>query len=219
MNYFNIYLENLPDVCNFSLCLLPTISYFASVYFYSMFQKENDKDIDTLSIKRSNKHMISVSLSNIFFSYPLFSYFSNNEELTFYNIIIGMLIMDTCQYFCHYIYHNSSLYILHKEHHKIKSITPNTSFSHGDLAVIEDSLLVVFFLILFNLSFIEFVIITSLSIVSNVSDHTNTSKNKFHYIHHHVNINKNLQAPFFTFWDHILGTYHPNTEIKIPFFP
>ena len=104
-------------------------------------------------------------------------------------------------------------------HHRPVPMTPQTSFTNHDR---ESAMISPFILLVYTLSplsYQDYIIVTALSFVATVSDHTVTSKKKFHYIHHHVNKNKNLQQPFFTFWDHIFGTYHKDTELKIPFKP
>ena len=215
------YVSLLPDLNNAMLSFLPTISYFISVKFYSYFQKKNTNPVDILDVKKSSKHMILSSVGNIFISYPIYNYFSEGNLFSILNVLIGMVLLDTYQYFSHRFYHSDSyIYsLLHKEHHSQKQISPETSFAHGDIVVTLDSIFVISMFIYFKIIFTEYIIILSLSFVSNVSDHTYTSKNKFHYIHHHVNINRNFQAPFFTYWDHIFGTYHKDTELKIPFVP
>lgn len=221
MKLLSEYISLLPDLSNIVLSFLPTFSYFVSVKFYSYFHKKNTVPSVVKDVKKSSKHMILSAVGNIFISYPVYNYFSEGNLFSIFNILLGIVLLDTYQYFSHRFYHSDDyIYsLLHKEHHSQRQISPETSFSHSDAVVTLDSLLLITIFIYFKIIFIEHIIILSLSFVSNVSDHTHTSKNKFHYIHHHVNKNKNLQAPFFTYWDHIFGTYHKDTEIKIPFLP
>lgn len=215
------YISLFPDLSDIMLSFLPTLSYFVSVKFYSYFHKKNTVLADVKDVKKSSKHMILSAVGNIFISYPIYNYFSEGNLFSIFNVLLGMVLLDTYQYFSHRFYHSDSyIYsLLHKEHHSQIQISPETSFSHSDTVVTLDSILVISIFIYFKIIFMEHIIILSLSFISNVSDHTYTSKNKFHYIHHHVNIHKNFQAPFFTYWDHIFGTYHKDTELKIPFVP
>lgn len=220
MDYFNTYVENLPDLYNCGICLIPTISYFISVEVYSFFHNKilEPKKED---IYYCNRLISTIIPANLFLIFPTFNEYNNIETLKFYNIIFGMIVIDTLQYFCHYIYHiNPRLFSkLHSEHHSSKIINPRHAFLNNNIAAVEDSLLIFLTLLLLNISFMEYIIISSLSIISTVCDHVNTNPRKFHYIHHHVNKKKNLQQPFFTFWDHIFGTYYSNSNMKIPFIP
>jgi sterol desaturase/sphingolipid hydroxylase (fatty acid hydroxylase superfamily) len=219
MDLLSNYYSLLPNINQFFFCSIPCISYFVSVKIYKKFHKEK-KITDEKYIRSSTKHMISSIPSIIFFGFPFFNYYSVIYGFNFYNIIFGVLLTDTIQYFLHYFLHESTfLYKYHIIHHKPIPISPESSFSNNDVEINIVSPIQLLIYMLAGLSFIEFIIVISLSFVATVSDHTVTSKRKFHYIHHHVTKNKNLQQPFFTFWDHIFGTYHKGSELKIPFKP
>ena len=111
MDYFNIYLENLPNFFYSLVCTIPTITYFASVKFYLQFHKK-DKLPDKKYIESSTKNMISSSFANIFISYPLFSYFSEVEPISPVMILSGCLLIDTVEYWYHYLFHFNKTYIL-----------------------------------------------------------------------------------------------------------
>lgn len=212
----------LPNLWNSFLSTIPTLCYFKACLFYDTFiEYTNCKELQYY-FNTSSRTMISSSLANIFVVYPLFEYKNNDiDKLTWLNIFYGCLMIDTVEYFWHYIYHKSQLLYSksHSFHHKPYPVYPWASFYNNDLEVfITSSTLLICFLI-FEFSYYEYIIITSLSYVATVCDHTNTSKKKFHIIHHNGNKNTNLQQPFFTFWDHIFGTYNPKTELKIPFVP
>lgn len=220
MDYFNIYLENLPSVTYFLVCCIPTLSYFASVKLYSLYHEETKKpNID--SINYCNKLISKIVPVNTFIVFPLFNSNNELERLNLYYIITGVLLVDTLEYMIHYFYHyKPNIYLkLHKEHHSSSIMSPKHAFLNNDIAATKDSVLIFLSMFLLKFSFFEYVSVTSLSIISTVCDHTNTQPEKFHYIHHHVNKNKNFQQPFFTFWDHIFGTYYPNSKLKIPFVP
>ncbi len=214
------YYSLLPDLDNILFSFVPTVSYFISTKFYGYFH-QGKKIADSINVYSSSKNMIASTPANIFAAYPLFNYFSYIEGVTFSNIMIGILIIDTMEYFYHYfLHHIPFLYNnVHNVHHRPVPMTPQTAFTNhdGEIAMTSPFILLVY--VFSPLSFEEYIIVTALSFSATVSDHAVTSKKKYHYIHHHVNKNKNLQQPFFTFWDHIFGTYYEGSELKIPFVP
>lgn len=220
MDYFNIYLENLPNLFYGLVCTIPTITYFASVKFYLRFHKK-DKLPEKKYIENSTKNMISSSLANIFISYPLFSYFSEIEYCSIISIILGCLVIDTIEYWYHYLFHvNNFLYNnFHSIHHSPYPLHPKVSFSNSDTEASVTGLIILSCLVYIKITFIEYIVITSLAFSATVCDHTFTSPNKFHILHHNGDKKTNLQQPFFTFWDHITGTYNKKTLLKIPFVP
>ena len=220
MDYFNIYLENLPNFFYGLVCTIPTITYFASVKFYLQFHKK-DKLPDKKYIKSSTKNMISSSFANIFISYPLFSYFSDIESISLFMIVAGCLLIDTIEYWYHYLFHfNNFLYNrLHCVHHSPFPLDPRVSFANDDLEVLITSPVILILMVLIKFSLLEYITVTSLAFSATVCDHTFTSPNKFHVLHHCGDKKTNLQQPFFTFWDHINGTYNKKTLLKIPFVP
>lgn len=220
MDLINNYYSFLPNLNNVLFSCIPTITYFISVKIYSCFH-EVKKDPDPEFIAISSKNIIASTPANIFAAYPFFNYFSHTEGITISNIFIGIFIIDTMEYFYHYFLHRISFLYnnVHKGHHKPVPMSPRTSFTNHDSEIAMTSPFILFAYVFSPLSFEEYIIVTALSFSATVSDHTVTSKRKFHYIHHHVNKNKNFQQPFFTYWDHLFGTYYKNTELKIPFKP
>jgi sterol desaturase/sphingolipid hydroxylase (fatty acid hydroxylase superfamily) len=220
MDYFNIYLENLPNLFYGLVCTIPTITYFASVKFYLRFHKK-DKLPDKKYIESSTKNIISSSFANIFISYPLFSYFSEIEHTSIFMILSGCLLIDTVEYWTHNFFHKTD-YIyksFHDKHHLPYPINPMSSFSNHDLAINTVAPIEVILFLIFNFTFLEYIIIISLAFCATVCDHTFTSPKKFHVLHHSGEKKTNLQQPFFTFWDHINGTYNKKSLLKIPFVP
>ena len=215
------YYSLLPDITNILVSFIPTISYFTSIKFYETFFHKGTRLPDKKYIDDSSKNMISSTPANIFLTFPIFNYFNDIEGLSFFNILLGIFIVDTLEYFFHYLLHKNSFFysLMHNVHHKPVPLHPRTSFSNHDLEVLMTSPVILVSLVFFNLSFHEYILVTALSFSATVCDHTDTSRRKFHYIHHHVNKNTNFQQPFFTFWDHLFGTYYPGTELKIPFVP
>jgi sterol desaturase/sphingolipid hydroxylase (fatty acid hydroxylase superfamily) len=202
---------------DFVLSILPMVSYRLAVPFYRQFESQRSNDISKINI--SNKLITTSSLANLFIIFNLYNYvWEDLRRIEFKYIIYGMLITDTLEYFTHRIYHLQPLYKkFHKVHHS-QEISVDVSFLNSELEATMTSILLFlsYFLVI---SYYEYIIVTTLSMISTAADHTYTSHTKFHYIHHHVNRNYNFQQPFFTFWDHLLGTYHPQTTTKIPFLP
>ena len=219
MDFVNDYYSLLPDLNNILLSFVPTVSYFISVKIYSYFHQ--GKIADSEYIYSSSKNIIASTPANIFAAYPLFNYFSYIEGIAILNIFIGIFIIDTMEYFYHYFLHRIPFLYnnAHNGHHKPTPMAPGTSFTNYDSEIAMTSPFILFAYVFSPLSFEEYIIVTALSFAATVSDHTVTSKKKYHYIHHHVNKNKNFQQPFFTFWDHIFGTYYKDSELKIPFVP
>jgi len=222
MLLFHRYLELLPTFSQTMLSFIPTLSYFAGVGFYLNFHKPpGGKKPEESFISNSSKNMISAGLSNIFLSFPLFTYFSSIEDFRLWMIPLGMLMVDTLEFWFHYFYHSSEfLYChFHKFHHKPHPLDPRVSFSNHDFEAVTTSGPLLFSFIFFQFSYYEYIAITTMAFVATVCDHTWTQKNKFHQLHHSGNKMTNFQQPFFTFWDHLMGTYNPNTVTKILFIP
>ena len=221
MVFIDNYYSLLPDFSNILLSCIPTVSYFISVSFYKTFFHKEKRVPEKKYIESSSKNMISSTPVNIFLSYPLFNYFSTVNTITAHNLLLGIFLVDTLEYFFHYFLHQNTFFYnkIHNVHHKPYPVTPETSFANHDGEILMTSPIILLTMVFMKLSFIEYIIVTSLSFVATVSDHTVTSGRKFHYIHHHVNKHKNLQQPFFTYWDHLFGTYYQYTELKIPFKP
>ncbi len=220
MDFVNDYYSLLPDLNNVLISFSPTVTYFISVKIYSYFHRGN-KIAGSENIYSSSKNMIASTPANIFAAYPLFNYFSYIEGITLFNIMIGIFIIDTMEYFYHYFLHRIPFLYnnVHNVHHRPVPMTPQTSFTNHDREIAMTSPFILLVYVFSPLSFEEYIIVTALSFSATVSDHTVTSKKKYHYIHHHVNKNKNFQQPFFTFWDHVFGTYYEGSELKIPFVP
>lgn len=220
MDFLNNYYSLLPDLNNVLFSFVPTVSYFISVKIYGYFH-QGKKIAKPENIYSSSKNMIASTPANIFTAYPLFNYFSYVQGVNLANIMIGIFIIDTMEYFYHYFLHRIPFLYnnVHNVHHRPVPMTPQTSFTNHDGEIAMTSPFILLVCVFSPLSFEEYIIVTALSFSATVSDHTVTSKRKYHYIHHHVNKNKNLQQPFFTFWDHIFGTYYKDSELKIPFVP
>jgi sterol desaturase/sphingolipid hydroxylase (fatty acid hydroxylase superfamily) len=214
---------DLPNLANCMISLIPTCVYFTACSIYEKFvPKIKDNERLQPYFDNSSKNMISAGIANIFLVYPLFSFFEKDIEIMqVKNIVLGCLMIDTIEYFWHALYHNIPYMYSssHSYHHKPFPVYPRASFyNHDSEAFITSSFILCAFLY-FSYSYYEYIVITALSYWATVCDHTNTDKNKFHILHHNGNKNTNFQQPFFTFWDHLFGTYNPESKLKIPFIP
>ena len=178
------YVDFLPDLKNSIISCIPTGCYFLSVKFYSLFQDKKNIEFNENYSLNSSKNMIFSSLANIFLSYPLFLKFSDLNSFNFLDIVVGILTVDSIEYFFHFIFHKINFIYqnMHSYHHKPPFIEPRVSFFNNDLEILITSPVILFFLVYLNLSFLEYIFVTSLSYISTVCDHTVTSKNEFHYI-------------------------------------
>lgn len=213
-------LHYLPGLTTTLKSIIPSVTYFFGLNFYKKFHipmKENVKD----NIFNSHYNVIKSGIVNIFVVYPLYILTESEiENITLFNILLGIFLIDTVEYFFHYSYHKNKLLFkyVHSLHHNI-NLDPSISFTNNTLEPPITSSAILFSIMYSNISYNEYLIILSLTFLATISEHTNTNPKKFHYIHHHVNKKYNFQQPYFTFWDHIFGTYYKGTNLKIPFVP
>ena len=213
MDYLNIII----------LSSIPTISYFISCVVYNQFQlpcKTKTNPTTQLYINNSSKNAIMTAVGNMFIIYPLITYYNENNNIRFMYICLGIFIIDTIEYFLHYIYHFSPfIYNIHKFHHKPHPINPYIALSNDDYELFITAPTLILCFLYFKFTYIEYIIVTTLANIATVCDHTYTSPDKFHILHHNNNKNTNFQQPFLTYWDYICGTYNKQSKLKIPFIP
>ncbi len=214
------FVDFLPDLKTLFISVLPSVTYFVGLQVYKKFHtplKDNKKD----DIFKSHKNIITSGLANVCIIHPLYSVTGFDiDSVTITHVIWGILVIDTVEYIYHYFYHRVPFLFkhVHSVHHSVK-IEPGVSFRNSDIEPFLTAPGVFLSLFFTNVSYYEYLIIISLSFLATIADHTNTHTRKFHYIHHHVNKQYNFQQPFFTFWDHIFGTYYKDTALKLPFIP
>lgn len=205
------------------LSTIPTVAYFVSCMFYNQFQLQNKKNI-TLHTKshiiNSSNNAIIETFVNIFVIHPLMIHYNDEHMIRYWYICLGMIIIDTIEYFVHYLFHyNSVLYNIHKLHHRPSAIQPYIALSNHNHEIIITVPMIILCFLYFRFTYIEYIIVITLGTIATVCDHTYTSPNKFHIIHHTQNKNTNFQQPFFTYWDVIFSTYNKKSKLKIPFIP
>eukprot|EP01084_Bolivina_argentea_P107338 191913_1 len=210
------------------ISFMPTIAYFVAILFYNQFQMDGRI--------REVSNEISVNFAVLFGGIPLkiivhslFVAFSKHDEtvtstsLKIINIISGMLLLDTIEFWFHYMAHKIPWMYehIHYHHHCIGVPRPTTSFVNTLWDIMFQIVLEIFGFIAFGYTYCDFVIVVSLAAIASIADHTTTahsaSRNKYHYVHHLVNSNYNFEQPFFCIWDYIVGTYYPSSAPRIPF--
>lgn len=187
------------------ISFLPLLSYFTSCYFYDNFTtyKLNSK-LKSYFDNSSNNIIVGCLFNNVLI-FPLFNYLQKDiETIRFLYILYGCIMIDTIEYLWHFLYHKISfLYSTgHSKHHKLQPIYPRGAMYNSDFELFTEDFTIFLFILYFNFSYYEYIFITSLAYISTVCDHTNTSPNKFHILHHNSNKKKNLHNPFY-----ILGSY------------
>jgi sterol desaturase/sphingolipid hydroxylase (fatty acid hydroxylase superfamily) len=148
-------------------------------------------------------------------------------SLRWWMIIFGILFVDTVEYWRHRVEHFFPLVYkhTHKEHHQQRPMTTIEGFRNQYLDMILPLVPFVTYLYITNMTFIETMILTSLSLIATYADHTLTGdveydRKKFHNVHHTSGWNENFQQPFFSYWDIVCGTVAENTIVKYnPFVP
>lgn len=205
--------------------LLPAVTYWTvcSVFYAlgldSQKNIENKKNGVTFSQAIKRVAFFHVSQSVVLFAvennFIPISMGTNSEEVRWYYIVFGIFWMDTIQYFTHRLFHEVPYFYKtwHKGHHDIKMTWSFAAVynSHLEANISGANIFVTFYFWNFNMA--EFAIVTSLSYVAAIMDHTEAfrhrwDKGDFHQIHHETDIRSNYQQPFFTFWDDWLGTRH-----------
>lgn len=138
--------------------------------------------------------------------------------------LVGMLVMDTYQYWLHrYMHVNKFLYKhLHSHHHRLlNNYAYGALYNHPLEALLLDSLGGVITIYCANMSCEVSMWFMTFATVKTVLDHCGyvfpvnplhdalPNGARFHDIHHDLpHIKKNFSQPFFTHWDWLMGSYH-----------
>jgi sterol desaturase/sphingolipid hydroxylase (fatty acid hydroxylase superfamily) len=200
------------------LSFLP-ITVYLSVYWYHELMKTEENVI----FKKN-----TVSKSKVFWKTFTLLFINTlinlvNEKLLFQdrlwsfnliNIVIGIIDIDTVQYWTHRMFHTKFFYQFHKVHHELHCPWVCGSLYNSYVEASITGPLVFLSLYLCNLSYVEYCLVTSLAFYFTMREHTFTEKDlslktaSFHWIHHSYSIKHNFQQPFFHFWDKLMGTYY-----------
>lgn len=210
-----------------AICAIPSISYFLSLKVYGRYMKlkrytvHSTNSTHLLRLQTMSDTVILLSFISNFCIQYLFEYSQpKNNQVRFAFVFMGMLIVDTVEYWSHRILHTNFLFEkIHYVHHSVGKPVPSVSFSNHTLEVVFTTPPILILLLVAGMSFHEFIVILTLSFIATASDHSNVHPFAFHTLHHCENKKTNYQQPFFTFWDHVCKTYNPKSEKKIPFWP
>ncbi|XP_068641730.1 sphinganine C4-monooxygenase 1-like [Aristolochia californica] len=139
--------------------------------------------------------------------------------------LIGMLVLDTWQYFMHrYMHHNKFLYRhIHSQHHRL--VVPyafGALYNHPLEGLLLDTVGGALAFLLSGMSPRTSIFFFSFATIKTVDDHCGLwlpgnifhiffrNNTAYHDVHHQLYGNKyNFSQPFFVMWDKILGTYMP----------
>ncbi|KAG6785993.1 hypothetical protein POTOM_007584 [Populus tomentosa] len=152
--------------------------------------------------------------------------------IQFVQIIIGMLVMDTWQYFMHrYMHQNKFLYRhVHSQHHRL--VVPyaiGALYNHPLEGLLLDTIGGAIAFLTSGMTARTSVFFFCFATVKTVDDHCGLwlpgnifhiffqNNTAYHDIHHQLPGTKyNYSQPFFSIWDKILGTHMPYTLVKRP---
>ncbi|KAJ6412440.1 hypothetical protein OIU84_005484 [Salix udensis] len=125
-------------------------------------------------------------------------------------IIIGMFVMDTWQYFAHrYMHQNKFLYRhVHSQHHKlVVTYAIGALYNHPIEGLLLDTVG----------GAIAFLVSGMTARTSAIFFCFAVNNTAYHDVHHQLPGTKyNYSQPFFSIWDKILGTHMPYTLVKRP---
>ncbi|KAJ3697049.1 hypothetical protein LUZ61_000754 [Rhynchospora tenuis] len=145
-------------------------------------------------------------------------------------ILIGMFVMDTWQYFVHrYLHTNTYLYRhIHSYHHRL--VVPyaiGALYNHPLEGLLVDTVGGAISFLVSGMSARTGVYFFCISVMKTVDDHCGLwlpgnifhilfeNNCAYHDIHHSLRLLKyNYSQPFFPFWDKIMGTYVPYQLVR-----
>jgi sphinganine C4-monooxygenase len=124
-----------------------------------------------------------------------------------FSVPLGLVLMDTAEYWAHRLLHLPWFYALaHKEHHQLVVPWSFGALYNGYWEVALAAPVIASAFALCGFTWIEFVVVQTLAYVATVVQHWAPSNP--HLLHHNGHPDKNFQQPFFFYWDRLLGTYH-----------
>lgn len=146
-------------------------------------------------------------------------------------IIIGMFVMDTWQYFMHrYMHQNKFLYRhVHSQHHRL--VVPyaiGALYNHPLEGLLLDTIGGAIAFLTSGMTARTSVFFFSFATVKTVDDHCGLwlpgnifhiffqNNTAYHDIHQLPGSKYNYYQPFFSIWDKLLGTYMPYTLVNRP---
>jgi len=204
------------------------VFWSVSLCFYAL-GLDFDTNVNQVSKRQVVTRTLQLNALHILSSLPLEYdvFFERPKIFRWYYFIFGILLLDTLEYFLHYMYHKIPfLYkYCHVTHHEMKM-----SWSFGALynslaeSIISGGIISCFFFCVFHFSIVEFSLVTSVAILWTCMDHCDYFKSvywlgrKNYHARHHLYKTGNYQQPFFTFWDHVWQTKIPTTHQEVSNF-
>jgi sphinganine C4-monooxygenase len=155
-------------------------------------------------------HIVS-TLANIGVTNFLSGSVQPGFSFRWWTVPIGVVAMDTIQYICHRTFHTfPSLYRFHKVHHESKALHSVGALYNSFFEVVcTGAAMGILFYNILGFQPFEFAVLSSLSFIQTIREHTPALGKTRHWVHHNPNIHANFQQPFFSYWDRLLGTYQP----------
>ncbi|KAJ4793593.1 Sphingoid base hydroxylase 2 [Rhynchospora pubera] len=144
--------------------------------------------------------------------------------------LVAMFVMDTWQYFVHrYMHQNKFLYRhIHSKHHSL--IVPyaiGALYNHPLEGLLLDTVGGVLSFLVSGMTARTAVFFFCFAVIKTVDDHCGLwlpgnifhlffqNNTAYHDIHHQLQgLKYNYSQPFFSIWDHILGTHMPYNLVK-----
>lgn len=202
------------------LNLIPIGTFWASCFLFRLLGADPPPEKDKkhrVTFRDAIFRVISLQLLQIISLSVLQPYYwFKNHDFSWSNILLGMFVMDTAEYWSHRLQHTVPMlyYLFHKEHHRIIAPWSFTALYHGYSGSTWFTVLHMSCFYLCGISWEEVTLILSVYTVLLVIDHVYAFRNTgiprfdsdFHIIHHEVDVNSNFSAGFTTFWDHAMGT-------------
>lgn len=127
-------------------------------------------------------------------------------EWSLLSVFMGMLVLDTVEYWVHRLLHaHKWLYrMTHQTHHMPPSCAA-LSLYNSACEVIPFSTCITISFYLSGVTWMDFIIVTSLANLKTAWDHASTRKGHHHELHHSKPC-YNFEQPFFDVWDRLMGT-------------
>jgi sterol desaturase/sphingolipid hydroxylase (fatty acid hydroxylase superfamily) len=127
-------------------------------------------------------------------------------EWSLLKVFLGMLVLDTIEYWVHRFLHaHKWLYrMTHQTHHMPPSCAA-LSLYNSACEVLPFSTCITISFYLSGVTWMDFIIVTSLANLKTAWDHASTRKGHHHELHHSKPC-YNFEQPFFDVWDRLMGT-------------
>eukprot|EP00928_Gymnodinium_smaydae_P001903 TRINITY_DN1067_c0_g2_i1.p1 TRINITY_DN1067_c0_g2~~TRINITY_DN1067_c0_g2_i1.p1 ORF type:complete len:210 (+),score=26.57 TRINITY_DN1067_c0_g2_i1:53-682(+) len=149
---------------------------------------------------------VVLALVGMLFSNVIMMFLLPGAGWSFFGVVFGILVLDTVEYWVHrYMHMNKWLYRhTHQTHHMPKVCAILALYNSAFEAVPVGTLIALAFR-LSGITWLDFIIVTSLGNMKTAWDHASTRKGHHHELHH-MKPSGNFEQPFFDVWDRLMGT-------------